>query len=151
MAIKVRPDSNNEVIIPLKTSHFSLSEFFVHCTSYERKVALSDFQVMENIFDLAQILAEVREQLRIHKLKDIPIRINSGYRSISRNKLVGGSATSQHLNGSAVDITCEYNDILFDFLRLQYDFGQLIRYDSFIHFSLPSKTNHFHVIDKRTK
>jgi len=36
----------------------------------------------------------------------VPFRINSGYRTEAHNKKVGGSPTSSHLNGSAVDIHC---------------------------------------------
>lgn len=34
-----------------------------------------------------------------------PITVNSGYRCPALNKAVGGSATSQHMNGQAADIT----------------------------------------------
>lgn len=34
---------------------------------------------------------------------DYPLRITSGYRSVLLNKLVGGSATSQHVRGEAAD------------------------------------------------
>lgn len=36
----------------------------------------------------------------------IAYKINSGYRTKAHNESVGGSATSSHLNGSAVDIHC---------------------------------------------
>ena len=38
--------------------------------------------------------------------KEEPIIINSGYRSPAVNKAAGGSATSNHLTGCAVDIRC---------------------------------------------
>ena len=37
---------------------------------------------------------------------DIPVVITSGYRSPEVNRLCGGSATSNHLTGCAVDIRC---------------------------------------------
>lgn len=43
------------------------------------------------------------EQLR-HKLGDKAIVINSGYRTASHNKAVGGASQSQHLYGKAADI-----------------------------------------------
>lgn len=36
----------------------------------------------------------------------IPFKINSGYRTKEHNKKVGGSKTSSHLGGWAVDIHC---------------------------------------------
>lgn len=35
-----------------------------------------------------------------------PIKINSGYRTITHNKKVGGKPSSSHLKGLAVDISC---------------------------------------------
>jgi uncharacterized protein YcbK (DUF882 family) len=37
-------------------------------------------------------------------LAGVPFNINSGYRCTVHNKSVGGSSTSSHLNGTAVDI-----------------------------------------------
>ena len=39
--------------------------------------------------------------------KEVPIIINSAYRSPEVNKAVGGAATSNHLTGSAADIRCK--------------------------------------------
>lgn len=37
---------------------------------------------------------------------ETPFKINSGYRTKEHNKKVGGSKTSSHLEGVAVDISC---------------------------------------------
>ncbi len=39
-------------------------------------------------------------------LAKVPFKITSGYRTITHNKKVGGSETSSHLKGIAVDISC---------------------------------------------
>ena len=39
--------------------------------------------------------------------KEVPIIINSAYRSPAVNKAVGGAATSNHLTGCAADIRCK--------------------------------------------
>lgn len=48
--------------------------------------------------ELVKILQQVREHFKA------PVTINSGYRTVSHNKKVGGAAYSQHLYGMAADI-----------------------------------------------
>lgn len=48
---------------------------------------------------------DVLEQIREHF--NAPVIINSGYRCVNRNKVVGGSPNSQHLYGRAADITVQ--------------------------------------------
>ena len=55
-----------------------------------------------------------------------PIRITSGYRSVEVNKAVGGSKTSQHTKGEAVDIVSNDNKQLFDLIKNNFNFDQLI-------------------------
>lgn len=47
-------------------------------------------------------LVEILQKIRDHFKQ--PITINSGYRTPSRNKAVGGATYSQHLYGTAADI-----------------------------------------------
>lgn len=59
-----------------------------------------------------------------------PILISSGYRSEALNKAVGGSRTSQHSTGQAMDIDMDGTEItnkqIFDFIKDNLDFDQLI-------------------------
>ena len=76
-----------------------------------------------------QILAEkVFEPLRTHVGK--PICINSMYRSGDLNKAIGGSKTSQHCKGQAMDIDDKYghatNAEMFEFIKDNLSFDQLI-------------------------
>ena len=48
-------------------------------------------------------LVEVLQKIRDHFGK--PITINSGYRTVTKNKAVGGATYSQHQYGTAADIT----------------------------------------------
>ena len=83
-----------------------------------------------------------------------PIIINSGYRSPQLNKKVGGSPTSNHLTGCAVDIRCvgveqamRYAVILMDYAdETKQDFDELFiernrhgRY--WVHFAVRPKDN----------
>lgn len=57
-----------------------------------------------------------------------PTSINSGYRGPELNKAVGGSATSQHVNGEAVDIEVPgvANGTVAQWIKDNLDFDQLI-------------------------
>ena len=48
--------------------------------------------------DLVKILQQIRDHFKA------PVTINSGYRTVTKNKAVGGAAYSQHLYGLAADI-----------------------------------------------
>lgn len=47
-------------------------------------------------------LVDVLQKIRTHFGK--PVHINSGYRTVSHNKTVGGATYSQHIYGMAADI-----------------------------------------------
>jgi zinc D-Ala-D-Ala carboxypeptidase len=60
-----------------------------------------------------------------------PIFISSGYRSEALNKAIGGSATSQHSKGEAIDIDMDghgkpTNTEVFYYIKENLDFDQLI-------------------------
>jgi hypothetical protein len=61
------------------------------------------------------------------------IPITSFYRSITLNRQIGGSATSQHCKGEAIDLDADgvpdrriTNVAVFNFIRTRLDFDQLI-------------------------
>lgn len=79
---------------------------------------------------------------------NIAMLILSGFRSTAVNNIVGGSPTSQHLDGAAADFTLAKPEILWDcfiWIATNLDFGQLIYYDNkrFIHVSLGTKKQVF--------
>ena len=59
-----------------------------------------------------------------------PIKINSFFRSIELNEAIGGSLTSQHCEGRAMDIDdtygCKTNSEMFNYIKDNLDFDQLI-------------------------
>lgn len=72
----------------------------------------TDKLVVKNLHELLDILNLVRAEY------GKPIRVTSGYRSASLNKLVGGVPTSAHLYGLAADVVpFERNKA--DFLAIQ--------------------------------
>lgn len=80
------------------SNHFTLEEL-THSEVAVRKGLdnTPGSEALTNLADLASALEEVRSLL------DCPIIISSGYRSPKVNAAVGGSATSAHCDGYAVD------------------------------------------------
>jgi zinc D-Ala-D-Ala carboxypeptidase len=60
------------------------------------------------------------------------IPITSFYRSVQLNKAIGGSTTSQHCKGEAIDLDCDTltsglsNKIIFNYIKNNLTFDQLI-------------------------
>lgn len=75
-----------------------------------------------------------------------PIKVNSFYRCDALNKAVKGSATSQHVEGKAIDIstgTKAGNKLIYDWAKENLIFDQLINeYDySWVHISYNKNNN----------
>lgn len=100
------------------TDHFTLEELTDTATKLPNKPG--DVE-LDNLKKLAE---NVLEPAR--KMLDMPITVNSGFRSISVNISVGGSKTSQHVKGEAVDLDCDDNAKLFNIIRNELEFDQLI-------------------------
>lgn len=77
--------------------YFSLAEMTTTSTGLSNK---PDAQQLARLTATAQAMDEVR------KLLGHPIRVNSGFRSAAVNRAVGGSPTSAHALGYAVDFVC---------------------------------------------
>lgn len=98
----------------------------------------------EHVVNLTALVNHVLDPLREAYGK--PITVNSGYRSPELNKAVGGSATSDHMQGRAADITGgspAENKKLFNLIQsLGLSFHQLIDEKNFawVHVSYRSET-----------
>ena len=75
--------------------------------------------VIEN---LRRLCENWLEELR--RVWNEPIIINSGYRSPAVNKLAGGSNTSNHLTGCAVDIRCVGKEQMIRYASILLDIGK---------------------------
>lgn len=81
----------------------------------------------EHLRNLIDIANNVFQPLRDGIGK--PIRISSGYRSEKLNKAVGGSKTSQHNKGQALDLVATSgftNKDIFDYIKNNLEFDQMI-------------------------
>ena len=72
---------------------------------------LSEFKSKDGAETPCEVKVNLKElALNLQVLRDavgVPIHINSGYRSPSHNKAVGGAKNSQHLLGKAADIVIQ--------------------------------------------
>ena len=106
--------------------YFSIDELSKSDTAIKKGIKNMPTKQVEK--NLTALIENVLDPLRIAHGK--PIYVNSGYRSPSLNKLVGGAATSQHLAGEAADISVgsyQGNKLLFELVQeLKLPFDQLI-------------------------
>ncbi len=106
------------------TPNFTLEELIVSPTA--KRLGLSNVPTQEHIANMKHVCEKILEPVRAHFGK--PVQINSSYRSPLVNKAVGGSKTSQHSNGEAVDfeIPGVPNKQLADWVADNLEFDQVI-------------------------
>jgi len=81
----------------------------------------------EHLANMRLLAEKVFEPLRVHF--DEPIRINSFFRCTALNVAVGGSGSSQHCKGEALDMDATNgitNADLFNYIKDNLEFDQLI-------------------------
>jgi len=94
-----------------------------------KRLGISNEPTKEHLVNL-QILAEkIFQPLRDYY--NSPIYISSGYRSKALNEAIGGSKSSQHCKGQAIDIdrdaySLPNNGQIFEFIKNNLEFDQLI-------------------------
>lgn len=102
--------------------HFTIDEL---CRSEKaRQLGIKNTPADNIINSLSDLVENVLDPAR--ELLGSPITVNSGYRSPALNKAVGGAATSQHVKGEAADLDCCDNKRLFQLIRDQLPYDQLI-------------------------
>jgi NADH dehydrogenase FAD-containing subunit len=82
----------------------------------------------EHIENFKLLAEHIFEPIRNHF--NVPIRISSGYRSKELNAKIGGSKSSQHCKGEAIDIDMDGTSItnkeIFEYIKNNLPFDQLI-------------------------
>lgn len=83
----------------------------------------------EHLENLKAIAMNVFQPLR--NWEECPIGVSSGYRSVELNRIIGGSKTSQHCSGEALDIDADIygystNTNFFEYIKDELVFDQLI-------------------------
>ena len=108
--------------------HLDLSEV-IRSDSAKRN-GISNMPTEEHIANFMLLAEKIFEPIREHFC--VPIRISSGYRSKELNAKIGGSATSQHCKGQAVDLDMDgstngvSNADVFNYIKDNLPFDQLI-------------------------
>lgn len=91
------------------------------------------FELHSNMLELRTFLNIVRHEI------DMPIFVNSAFRSSDVNKAVGGSPTSKHLDFYAADVKCFNMNKLNKVLRHYKAIGvlsELIEHSTYTHLAL---------------
>jgi len=117
------------------TEHFALAELTASSTALRR--GIDNTPDAPTIANLSRITAPGMEAVRA--LLGCPITVLSGYRSPVLNEAVGGSKTSAHVRGYAVDFICpEYGnprEIVTCIEQSNIRFDQIIFEGTWVHIS----------------
>jgi len=105
------------------TEHFTLEEMIVSPTA--KRLGLSNTPTAEHIENMRYCCEKILEPVRA---KFGPVTINSSYRAPRVNQAVGGSKTSQHVNGQAIDFEVKGvdNKKVADWVADNLEFDQVI-------------------------
>jgi len=108
------------------SKHISYKEGVYSNTAIRR--GIDNTPTDDNIKSMEKLAEEVFEPLRTYV--GGPIKINSFYRCPELNKAIGGSSTSQHCKGQAVDIDDTFghmtNAEMYHWIKDNLDFDQMI-------------------------
>ena len=110
------------------SEHLDLSE--VTKSDMAKRKGISNEPTPEHLENFKKLAENIFEPIRKHFNQ--PIFISSGYRSKELNTAIGGSFTSQHCSGEAIDIDMDgrsntvTNKAVFDYIKGNLNFDQLI-------------------------
>jgi zinc D-Ala-D-Ala carboxypeptidase len=110
------------------SNYLSLAE--VTRSDTAKRKGISNEPTAEHLENLKTIAVEVFDKVREHF--GVPIFVSSGYRSAALNKAIGGSSTSDHNLGKALDLDQDghgngvTNADVFNFIKNTLEFDQLI-------------------------
>ena len=108
------------------SEHISFKEAVRSNTA--KRMGIENLPSEYNVTNMTTVAQQIFEPLR--EWVGGPIRINSFFRSEELNTAIGGSKTSQHCEGRAIDIDDTFgyktNAEMFDYIRENLDFDQMI-------------------------
>ena len=125
------------------SNNFILEEFTR--SNNGKRMGIKNEPDEKQIKNLQKLCVYLLQPLR--EIYDTPFYINSGFRCIELNRLIGGVAASQHTKGQAADVrVTNPHRLLSELLRLGIDFDQAILYASFLHLSYNEENNRRQVL-----
>ena len=110
------------------SEHLSLAE--VSRSETAKRRGISNTPTAEHLENFKKLAENIFEPIREHF--GVPIHISSGYRSKELNSAIGGSLSSQHCQGEAIDIDMDdsgsgvTNADIYNFIKDNLNFDQLI-------------------------
>lgn len=109
------------------SENLTLAEFIKSNTA--KRKGIDNSPTAEHLLAAKELATNIFQPIREHFGK--PIFISSGYRSDALNKAIGGSSTSQHSKGEAIDIDQDGhgkpdNRDIFYWIKDNLEFDQLI-------------------------
>jgi hypothetical protein len=108
------------------SKHLSLAE--VSRSETAKRKGISNTPSGEHLENFKKLAENIFEPIREHFA--VPIHISSGYRSKELNSAIGGSLSSQHCQGEAIDIDMDGTSItnaqIFNYIKSNLNFDQLI-------------------------
>lgn len=127
----------------LNRNNFKAEEFINSNTAkmegIDNTLCDKDQEILNNL----EIVADKAQEIR--KLLDKPMKINSGYRCLKLNRLLGSKDTSQHTKGQAIDFICPSfgspKDIIVFLKENNIEVDQCLMEGSWIHLSIKNTDN----------
>lgn len=108
------------------SKHLSLAE--VSRSETAKRKGINNTPSGEHLENFKKLAENIFEPIREHF--GVPIHISSGYRSKELNAAVGGSSSSQHCQGEAIDIDMDGTSItnaeIFNYIKDNLEFDQLL-------------------------
>ena len=108
------------------SKHLSLAE--VSRSETAKRRGINNTPSGEHLENFKKLAENIFEPIREHF--GVPIHISSGYRSKELNAAVGGSSSSQHCQGEAIDIDMDGTSItnaeIFNYIKDNLNFDQMI-------------------------
>jgi hypothetical protein len=108
------------------SKHLSLAE--VSRSETAKRKGINNTPSGEHLENFKKLAENIFEPIREHF--GVPIHISSGYRSKELNAAIGGSSSSQHCQGEAIDIDMDGTSItnaqIFNYIKDNLNFDQMI-------------------------